>query len=252
MTKESDICFDIISIDTLHFGYPCAICYIPKEFILTNADIEKIKINALIRKIKFLTIASPEPVNCIVPQAPGPLYEYEGIFKRVKERASGFKLRYRIQQIGCNNWNHVEELAKYRSENRFSTDLVFCEHEVFTHKLALYKLHMQRFPNLAFLAYSKNGDPLGYHFCSFDTNERLSPTTYNMVLYDLVVHPNYRMGLVALDLINASLNAASKNALSPHKILTNIYSNNKFSEKFFTELGLKKNEKKQYFYHIWL
>lgn len=252
MIKESDLCFNIISVDTLHFGYLCAICYIPNEIILTNADIERIKLNALIRKIKFLTIASPKPLNYLVLQAPGALYEYEEIFERVKEKASCFKFRYCIEPIGNHNWDHVEEIAKHRSENRFSADNNFTEHEVFTHKLALYKLHMQRFPNLAFLAYSNNGDPLGYYFCSFEKNEKPTSSKYDMVMYDLVVRPNYRTGLVALNLINACLIEASKNVILPNKVLTKIYCNNKFSDGFFTKLGLKKNGKKEYFYHIWL
>ena len=244
MLQYENLNFCNIDFDTQYFGFPCAIYDIGINNSCNSATLKVLKQQAKNEGIKFLTITSISPLIELEKHFQGMLCEYTGNFSEVFNRVSAFPNRFRIEKMEESNFHHVIELAKYRSPNRFSTDTHFNSDNVFWHKISLYKTQFEKFPQLAFIAYTSNNQPIGYHFCTQDKN--------NITLYDLVVHPQYRIGIVAVDLIGACLKTAIQQNFKTTILTTKIYSDNKLSIEFFTKLGLKKNDKQKYYYHFWL
>ena len=202
--------------------------------------------------VKFLTIASVSSIEGLAIQAPGTLLEYEGIFSSIFDRVERFPRRYLIKPYKPEMWNDILKLAQYRSPNRFFTDPNFNKLSVFEHKIKLYAMQLKGYPNLAYLAYSKYDEPLGFHICSDLTTIDDSEKDSTLLQYELIVRPDYRTGGVALDLVSACLRAAALSNKNYSKLVTKIYSDNIESQKFFSNLGLKVNNQKYAYHHIWL
>jgi len=249
---SSKVIFEMVPFDAEHFGFPCAIFNIPVGAIVTDSLLEKIRIKQAAENIKFLTVVSQHHIPTLSLQQSGTLYEYECFFDQLNARASLFPGRFVIKPFTNEGWEDILALMVYRSENRFSMDTHLNKYLAFNHKVELYKHQLQQFPYLAFLAYSTDGKPLGFNICMLlnkGSDFKKKPT---LIFYDLVVRPEYRSGVVALDLVNASIKAAREASIVPAFALTKIYDSNKSSNTFFENLGFTKNGKTFKYYHLWL
>jgi len=238
--------------DTEHFGYPCAIVRIYEATEVSKFIIDSICYKAKICNIKFLTIVAERSIPHLFKQACGTLLEFEGLFEHVVSLTSNFPQRFCIMPITNESWVDVLNLSQYRSGNRYSADPYLDEQVVFNHKVKLYKCQLERFPHLAFIAYSSNGEPLGFHIGMNLMDQGYNGKASNLIQYDLVVKPDYRIGAVAMDLVSACIKESSRAIIPPQKVVTKIYGDNHTSSNFFKKIGLNENGKQHNYYHLWL
>lgn len=242
-TDCNQLALEIVEFDTAHFGFRCATANVPVGVVITQDSISELKARARAENIRFLTVASRVASPELEQYSQGVLREYTAPFEPVRSRASVFPQRFQVEPFNDNNCSDVIKLAEFCSSNRFSTDSHFDQSAVFEHKVKLLKIQWQRFPNLAYIAYSKEHEPVGFHLC-VRHNDAVDQ-------YELVVRPDYRTGTVAINLIAACLNAAYHDDNNVKRVSTRIYSDNKQSDKLFSKLGLKENDNESHYYHFW-
>jgi len=242
-TDCNQLALEVVKFDTEHFGFRCATVNVPAGVVITPDAVDELKSRARVENIKFLTVMSRSAILNLEQHSHGVLSEYIAPFEEVRNRASVFPRRFHVEPFNDNNWKDVVQLTKFRSSNRFSKDSHFDEAAVFEHKVKLFRLQWQRFPKLAYLAYSKQSEPVGFHICVRDK--------YAVNQYDMVVRPDYRTGTLAFDLINAGLKAAYHDDNSVKLVSTRIYDDNGQAVRFFSKLGLKRNGSEFNYYHFW-
>jgi hypothetical protein len=243
--------FEDSPFDTEHFGYRCAIVSIANSVQGAELMYELIWEKAKACDIRFLTVVAERPIPHLSQYSSGTLYEYEGSFRVVKSLISNFPRRFHIVPITDECWADVLDLSHYRSGNRFSFDSHFNKHAVYEHKVKLYKRQCELFPQLAFIAYANDGQPLGFHIGMNFIGGDSANSDSALIQYDLVVKPDYRIGAVAMDLVSACIHGASEAAFSPTRVLTKIYDDNQISSNFFRKIGLNENGKQYNYYHLW-
>jgi ribosomal protein S18 acetylase RimI-like enzyme len=207
--------------------------------------IEELLEAAAAESFDLLWIESPAKLDTARLEYRGTVVELEGDRAKALAQARLADVRYDVTALKSDSdWDQVEGLMPYAAPTRFSTDAHISEASFRRHKVSLLKSHVENRNGAVALARSADEPgPIGYQCTSVDEDA--------VQLYDIAVHPRFRHGFAALNLLRWNLERFAELFPGTRRLATRIYDDNVASLRFFQHLGLSPTGRQHHYYHYW-
>ena len=194
--------------------------------------------------VDLISVQSPFQIEHSDFSFTGKLNHFSCSFSEFAEHTLKHRNRTKVLEIGLEKWKEIEQLYEYSSPTRFSNEKRFDQATVKEHKIKMLSVYRQKYPQLTVGGFLDD-QLIGTHFSSFSEEEAVYRP------YEIIVHPKFRLGFLAIDLIAHNVRTVQENYdTSVVEVKAAIYETNKQSERLFVNLGLK-YENSVYYYNYW-
>lgn len=241
-----NVSFELVpnEFDTEHLGKRAANVSILNDAETLDAAYLSDEILAAASRLgfEFISLETKVPIQLPGFKLVQTALEFEASLDKVRVQSPGDN-RFTVRRLQHSDWREVEHLAQYRSNSRFSSDSLISAQICNSHRLALYRDCVDRWPELARIVVSADNSAVGFHLATTRDDA--------LLLYEIVVDPRNRIGIAAFELVSANIIWTRKNSTHTTRVCTRIYDDNTASKAFFAKLGMVNTGRKHYYYHHW-
>lgn len=192
----------------------------------------------------YVLVKAPQRLRFEHFEYMGELNDLQANIRVVDDKLSAFSKKVAISSFDPSHWGQVEGLLKYASATRYSRDPHISENAVTELKMKLLRMHFERNPELTVVAKDRDGEIVGF------LNAYLKDSDSTLFFYEILIHPDYRRGFVAFNLLQSLVQNAHSLTGNLNRAETSVYADNENSLTMFKAIGLAPIAS-HYFYHHW-
>ena len=175
----------------------------------------------------------------------GELNDLQAEISSVAGKLKAFSKKVTVSSFDPSHWSQIGDLLKYASATRYSRDPHVSEDALTELKMKLLKVYFERNPELTRIVKDHEGGIIGF------LNAYLTDSDSTLCFYEIVTHPDYRRGFVALNLLQSVVQKARGLTADLNRVKTSVYADNENSLAMFKAIGLLPFAS-HYFYHYWI
>ena len=174
----------------------------------------------------------------------GELNDLQAEISSVVGKLDAFSKKVAVCSFDSSHWSQIGDLLKHTSPTRYSRDPHISEDTVTELKMKLLKVYFERNPELTRIVKDQGGGIIGF------LSAYLTDSDSTLCFYEILIHPDYRRGFAAFNLLQSVVQKAHGLAVNLNKAETSVYADNENSLSLFKAIGMLPFAS-HYFYHYW-
>ena|SRR3990167_937866 len=228
--------------DSHHYKLKIGVLLNADQWTLNTVQINQLRELGKKQYYDYIEIKRKSFISAKHPPLLGTVVELTSSRNTVEERLQTSK-KFTVTPFNESGYPKLANLYRNFSNNRFFLDKFLEKESALEHKLSLITHYIRKNPDLSFVATDTKKDIIGFHVADLEDDA--------LVFYEICVHPNYRTGHLAVDLLSATFSQAIQKKIRFSSVRTRVYESNRTAISFFKRLSFDNIGSTTHYYHLW-